>query len=171
MKRSPLRFAAAVTAALFLLLLGVMISPLVYRAAKAQTMLDPSPFLLMWEQNYGPGVTSQKITGASANVAAASAIATLAGAVGKTTYISHFRCEGGGATAAQISTITVSGIATSHIHQMGVVAGATAVNVPVDHVFDPPQPATATNTAIVVTMVSLGTGNTNASCIAEGFQL
>jgi hypothetical protein len=139
------------------------------RPARAQGM-DLSSFLLLWEQTYGPA--SLHVAGSSANVANAAAVATLpASTTGRTTYISHLRCSGGGATAAAMATITVAGPATSVILQMGFVAGVLLANVPVDYVFDPPLPASAPNTAITVTMAAGGAGNTNASCSAEGFQL
>lgn len=135
--------------------------------ARAQAT-DPIQILRTLEQFYGQ--PDQHIQGASANVANASAVATLAATAGKTTYISKFRCSGGGATAAAIATITVAGLATSEIYQMGFVAGVGAINLPVDMVYNPPQPASAVNTAITVTMAAGGAGNTNASCVAQGFQ-
>jgi hypothetical protein len=51
------------------------------------------------------------------------------------------------------------------------VAGATLKNEDVIVTFDPPLPASADNTAIVVTLPALGAGNTNATANAWGFQL
>jgi len=135
------------------------LAPLAPTPEPAQTAVDLSQFLNMWEQTYGPpnlGGIAMKLQGSSANVANASAVATLTPLATRTAFISHFRCSGGGSTAAQMSTITV--------------AGVTLVNVPVDYVFDPPVAASAINTAITVTMAAGGAGNTNASCTAEGFQ-
>jgi hypothetical protein len=36
--------------------------------------------------------------------------------------------------------------------------------------FNPPIPAASVNTAIVVTLPSLGAGNTNAAVVTHGFQ-
>ncbi len=137
----------------------------------ARAQLDAlGQLLLALEQTYGPA--SLHVQGSSGNVANATATATLpASTTGRTTYISHFRCTGGGATAASIANITVAGVATSMVWHMGFGAGVTTINTPVDHVFDPPVPASAPNQAITVTMAAGGAGNTNAACNAEGFQL
>jgi len=166
--RSSLRIIAAFAVAAL-----AFLAPLAPTPAPAQTAVDLSQFLNMWEQTYGPpnlGGIAMKLQGSSANVANASAVATLTPLATRTAFISHFRCSGGGSTAAQMSTITVAGPPTSMIFQMGFVAGVTLVNVPVDYVFDPPVAASAINTAITVTMAAGGAGNTNASCTAEGFQ-
>lgn len=117
-------------------------------------------------------VNATPITAASGNVAAAAATATLAGVAGKTTYITGFRCGGGGATAASLVAITVTGLVSStQTYTIGPVAGVTLITQPVERRYEPPVPASAANTAIVVSMASLGAGNTRADCNAEGFQL
>jgi hypothetical protein len=52
-----------------------------------------------------------------------------------------------------------------------VVAGATLKNGDLHITFNPPLPASADNTAIVLTLPSLGAGNTNAAVNVWGFQL
>jgi len=116
---------------------------------------------------YPPGATA--LQGSSADVAAASAVATLTSAASKTAYICHFRCTGTGATTAVGADITVAGPTTSEIYIMGVVSGATAINAPVDVTYAPCLPASAVNTNITVTMASLGTGALHAACAAEGY--
>lgn len=121
---------------------------------------------------YSYPVDAVPVSSSSGNVAAASAAATLAGAAAKTTYIAGFRCGGGGATAASLVNITITGLlGGTATYTMGAVAGATLISQPVLAEFWPPIPASAVNTAIVVTMPSLGAGNTNASCNAWGYQL
>jgi hypothetical protein len=114
---------------------------------------------------------SKAVTSSSGNVANASAVATLTGAADVTTFISGFRCGGGGATAASLVDLTVAGvIGGTMTFTFGAVAGATAIDVPIEVEFKTPIPATAVNTAIVVTLPALGTGNTKASCAAWGYR-
>lgn len=108
----------------------------------------------------------------SGNVAAATATATLAAAVGKTTYITGFIITGSGATAASVVSATVAGtVGGTQTYTFPVVAGAAAGNAPLIVTFPLPVPSSAVNTAIVVTLPSLGAGNTNATASAFGFQL
>lgn len=114
------------------------------------------------------------ITASSGVVAAAAAVATLAAAAAKTTYISGFQCMGLGAVAAATVEVTITGLLGGTLtYLVSVPAGATvAVSpFPLDVTFNPPLPASAVNTAIVVTMPSLGVGNTKAVTNAQGYQL
>lgn len=111
------------------------------------------------------------LSASSGNVAAASAVATLAGAANVTTYITGFRCGGAGATAASVVNLTVAGLlGGTQTYTVAVPAGATLAGPTTERRYQPAVPASAVNTAIVVTMPSLGAGNTNASCNAEGYQ-
>jgi hypothetical protein len=49
-------------------------------------------------------------------------------------------------------------------------AGVAAEALPLIVNFNPPIPAASVNTAIVVTLPSLGAGNTNAAVVTHGFQ-
>lgn len=116
-----------------------------------------------------PGV---QVTAASGNVANGSAAATLAAVVAKTTYITGFQCTASGATTGLAVNLTVVGVITgtmtyTFVFPAGVLVAATPLNVS----FPTPIQASATNTAIVVTLPAGGTGNTNAACSAQGFQL
>jgi hypothetical protein len=112
-----------------------------------------------------------QITAASGNVANAGAVATLAGTTGKTTYITGFQCTAAGATAASVVSATVAGVVTGTMTYTFVApAGATAQATPLIVSFGKPVAASATNTAIVVTLPALGSGNTNATCNAQGYQ-
>lgn len=111
------------------------------------------------------------LNASSGNVANASAAATLAAAAGKTTYITGFEITSGGATAASLVSATVAGLlGGTATYTYGCVAGATAPNAPLIVSFVPPMPASAVNTAIVVTLPALGAGNTNATVTAHGYQ-
>lgn len=117
-------------------------------------------------------VGATPVSSSSGNVAAASAVATLAGAAGKTTYITGFVITSAGATAAAVVAATLAGIVGgTATFTYATVAGATTPNAPLTVIFPEPIPASALNTAIVLTLPSLGAGNTNATVSAFGFQL
>ena len=161
------RVLAACGAAAALFTMALMLAPF----AHAQGV-DISPWARSFEQTYG--VAGNHIACSSGDVANTSAICTLpAGSSTQFTYITHFRCEGAGATGAAIALITVTGTnaAANMVHPMGVVAGATTILTPVDYSFDPPVASSAAATAIVITMGAFGTGNAHASCVAEGFYM
>jgi hypothetical protein len=106
----------------------------------------------------------------SATVAAASNNQTLAAAVGRRTYITGFTVSGGGATAASVIQVTVTGLTTTLSFNIAVPAGVANGILPLSLDFDPPLPASADNTAIVVNVPSFGAGNTSASATAMRFQ-
>lgn len=117
-------------------------------------------------------VGATPITSSSGNVANASAVATLAAAAGKTTYITALQITSGGSTAAALVLATLVGLlGGTATYVYATVAGATAKNPDLIIVFDIPLPASAVNTAIVLTLPALGAGNTNAAVSAQGFQL
>lgn len=119
---------------------------------------------------YPAGATP--VTSSSGNVANANAVATLAGVAGKTTYCTGFQITGGGATAAVLVSATLAGLlGGTATYTCGAVVGATLLNAELSITFDPPLPASAVNTAIVLTLPALGIGNTNAAVSAQGFQL
>lgn len=113
------------------------------------------------------------ITSASSgNVAAATATATLAAVTGKTTYITGFSITGAGATAASVVNPTVTGIlGGTQTYTLAVTAGAGLANTPLNIFFDPAIPASSVNGAIAVVCPSLGSGNTNNTVNAWGYQI
>lgn len=109
------------------------------------------------------------IAAASGNVANANAVATLAAVAGKLNYLEGFTLTAAGATAGLPVVATVTGLAAGTLSYIftapaGVLVGA----LPLVVAFDPPLPASAPNTAIVVTLPALGAGNTNAAAEAHG---
>ena len=107
----------------------------------------------------------------SGNVAAATAAATLPAAQGLITFISGFEITAGGATAGSCVTATVTGLAGGSLsYAYCAPTGATAAAAPLVVPFRPPLPASSVNTAIAVTLPSLGAGNTTTSVSAHGFQ-
>ena len=93
---------------------------------------------------------------------------TLPAAATKTTYITGFEITGMGATAAAgiVATLTglLGGNALNYI--VGVPAGAGVPINPLTVEFDPPLPASAVNTAIVLTVPTFGAGNVAAAVAA-----
>lgn len=116
-----------------------------------------------------PNLATPLIAG-SGNVANASAVATLTGTATTTVYISGFEVTGSGATAGLPVTVTVAGLlggtrSYTYVFAVGALVGNAPLVVP----FDPPLPASAVNTAIVVTCPASGTGGTNNTVVAHGF--
>ena len=109
----------------------------------------------------------------SAAGGAQSNAATLTGKAGQYTYLEGFDITGSGATAATVVEVTTTGLANNLKFEVPVAAGVTApfiANTPVYSVrFPTPLPSSATNTNIVVTLPSFGSGNTNASITVYGF--
>src|SRR5450755_2616266 len=117
-------------------------------------------------------VGATPITASSANVAAAVAAATLAAVAGKTTYITGFAITGSGATTGLPVSVTVTGVITGTLtYTYTAVAGVLVANTPLVIHFSSPIPASATNTTIVVSCPTLGSGNTNNTTNAYGFQI
>jgi hypothetical protein len=98
--------------------------------------------------------------------------ATLAGTSGKTTYLTGFYVTGSGATSASIITVTISNtVSGSLLYQLVIPAGVTTSLTPLNVQFSYPIPANATNISIQVAVPAFGSGNTNASVVAPGFQM
>jgi hypothetical protein len=112
------------------------------------------------------------LVASSGVVANAAAVATLAAAVDKTTYITGFQLMALGATAALNVTATVTGLAGGTLSfDFTFPVGAAVAAAPLFVAFPFPLAASAKNTAIVVTLPAGGAGNTKAIANAQGFQL
>lgn len=120
--------------------------------------------------DYPPGATP--VTGSSGNIANNSAVATLAGVAGRTTYITGFSVTGSGAPTALPVTVTVVGTITGTLsYTYSAIAGVLVANTPLVIQYPIAIPASATNTSIVVTCPALGVGSTNNTVTAHGYQL
>jgi len=109
----------------------------------------------------------------SGNQAASTCNATLpASTTGATNFLTGFTVTSLGATAATTVQVTITGTgsATTPTWVYPVAAGVTTANATLTVTFPHPIPASANNTAITVTMPTLGSGNTNAAIVAYGFQ-
>lgn len=110
-------------------------------------------------------VTAQKGSG---SVAAAAATATIAAVAGKTNYLTGFLISGVGATAAGISTLTITGLLGGTI-TIPVAIPVTPAAVFVPWSFASPMAASAVNTAISASVTSFGAGSTDASVTVTGY--
>jgi len=111
------------------------------------------------------------IAASSGNVAAATATATLPAIQGRFTYLCGFSATATGATAGAAVSLTVTGVNGGTLtYTYASATGAAVMSAPLVVPFNPCVPSSAANTAIVVSMPSLGTGNTNASVNAWGYQ-
>lgn len=113
-------------------------------------------------------------TATSGLVSNASAVATLTGVASRTMYITGYDCHAGTATAAARVSIVVSGTITGSMTNAAFATNATTfVPAPVPTLvhYDPPIPASAANTSIVVTMGAVGSGGATAVCNAYGYTL
>jgi hypothetical protein len=107
----------------------------------------------------------------SGNVANATVACTLAASAGHTTFIAGFVMNSNGATAGTGVTCTLTGVITgtmSFTYDYGAIASIT--NAPLFVQFNPPIPASTTNTTIVASCPAGGTGATLATMNAWGFQ-
>jgi hypothetical protein len=122
----------------------------------------------------GSAAISPAPVAANAAGAAQSNAATIAAVAGRLNYLEGFDVSGGGATGAGVIEISVTGLAAGTLkYEMNVLAGVTGpVNAQggLSVRFPTPQPASAPNTAIVVTAPSFGAGNTNAAVNSYGLQ-
>jgi hypothetical protein len=132
--------------------------------------------LLAYWQSRAQAVTWSLASGApntfvsqSATGAAAIQTATLPAVAARLNYIEGFDVTGGGATAASVITITVTGTTNTLNYTITVPAGATGAITPFSIRFPSPMPASAVNTAINVIVPSFGAGNTAASVSVYGF--
>lgn len=115
----------------------------------------------------GLPVGATPITATASGTTGATA-ATLSGAAGKTTYIAGFTI-GSRATAAVAGLAAVSGTVSGTMNFSQGAAAAPAIAT-LTQTFNPPIPASATNTSIVVTSAAAGTaGVTDVS--AWGYRI
>lgn len=120
-----------------------------------------------------PGYSSDAtpVAATSGVVSNTAAVATLAGAASVTTWLTGFEITAGGATAAGMVTVTAAGLLGGTLSwAFGVPAGVGDPARPLIVQLPAPIPASAVNTAIVITCPALGAGNTHACATAHGFR-
>jgi hypothetical protein len=99
--------------------------------------------------------------------------ASLAATTGKVNYIEGFDVTYSGTTTATNFCVTVTGTTNTLNYSNVCLAGANAAGNAQGGIFirfPTPIPASATNTAITVTVPDLGSGNANVSATIYGFQ-
>jgi len=112
------------------------------------------------------------INAESGNVANAVATATLAASLTQKTWITGFQVTGSGATAGLPVQVTVTGlVGGTQTFIYCAAVGVLIENTPLIVTFPKPVPSSAINTAIVVSCPALGSGNTNNTVNAQGYQL
>lgn len=123
--------------------------------------------------NVGPGPGGRvDVSCATGNVAAAIATCTMPATTGKTTYVAGFDISGSGATIGSVVTCTLTNTNSGTLsYTFAAAAGVLLADTPLSKNFAPPLKATATNTAPVLSCPSLGTGNTNMTINAYGYEL
>lgn len=106
---------------------------------------------------------------ASADVAASAAVATLAATAAKTNRLTAVIIAGLGATAAGSADLTITGLLGGTVTIPIPVPALPAGLQPIVLTFPGGLPGSAVNTAIVVTLASLGAGNLEAAVAAYGY--
>lgn len=107
----------------------------------------------------------------SATAAAANAVATLAADQGKTLYLAGVQINASGATSGVAVNATITGLVGGTMNiAFTFPAGVLVPAQPVNITFKPPLPALGPNIAIVGTLPSGGSGNTQASISLQGYK-
>lgn len=114
----------------------------------------------------------QQFNASSGNVAAGVAAATIPAAIAKLACLAGIDVTAAGATAAAVVTLTITGVKGGPLsYTYAAPAGATLQGPTLQMTFDPPLEASSQNVAIVVSLPSLGAGNTNTTVNARGLYL
>lgn len=110
-----------------------------------------------------------RVVASSGNVANATATATLPAVSGKTNYVTGFSISAGGATLGSTVTATLSGLAGGSLSYTFTAPALGGNALPLFEEFVVPIPASASNTAISLTLPALGAGNINATVNIHGY--
>ena len=124
-----------------------------------------------WLQNgWDPTVSNNSPARySSAEVANASAVATLPAVTGQTGFITGAEVYVGGATAGALVDLSITGLlGGTQVFPVSAPAGVALAGSPLILKFAPPIPASAVNTAIVATLPALGVGNVKALVVLIG---
>lgn len=139
------------------------------RRSLVALMLALAPFCAYAEDiNINP---NWYVSASSGNVGAATAAATIAAVPGQMNFICGVAFTSSGSTGAAVVSPTITGvIGGTMTFTYTTVAGVTLANAPLVVPFTSCVPATGANVAIVASMPSLGSGNTNATTVAWGYR-
>ena len=118
----------------------------------------------------GAGSSDVVEAGDALTGAAAQITPTIAAVAGRTGFCTGFSVDGLGATAASVIEVTLAGlVGGTKRYKLSIPAGATTAISRLVVEFSRPIPATAVNTAIVLTVPSFGAGNTSVVAEVHGF--
>lgn len=118
---------------------------------------------------YPTGATPVRATATGSNATTA---ASLAAAVGKTTYLSSIIVSGLSPTAVGSNGLTLNGVLGGAITYSLPLPAASAQGAAFQQIdFNPPIPASAVNTAISASSAAFGAGSTYQMVEVVGFQL
>lgn len=115
----------------------------------------------------GFAATQTPVNGPTAIGTTAATVATMPAVAGKTNYLCGYTVDAD-ATAATVGNMTITGLLSGTVTRrqaVGAVASATATTW---HNYWPCQPASAVNTAIVITSAAAGAGG-NTTVNFEGY--
>jgi hypothetical protein len=157
----------------FAVFLAALLFPLIAQAAVPAACVDYQGRATQCQGVYSTYSSNDvPLALASGNSANAPISLSLPGAANKTTYITGFHCEWGGATGAAEVLLTIASVIgpTTLSYLVIVPAGATLAGSGVSDQFVPPLPANGANQTITLLVPALGAGNLYAACNARGFQ-
>lgn len=116
-----------------------------------------------------PTAAPTPMIASSGNVAAATATATLTSPAASVLYCEGFDITSSGSTAALPVTVTMTGTGATQSWTYSSLAGVLAPNAVLSVRFPTPVKASAAGTNFVVSMPTLGAGNTNATIVVYGY--
>lgn len=117
-------------------------------------------------------VGATPIQASSGNVADAAAVATFPAVANKTNYVTGITVNSTGATgSASVIATLVGALSGTLSFAYKTTSGAANLDTPMQLNFDPPIPASAVNTAMVLTLPALGAGNTHATVNMTGYYI
>ena len=119
-----------------------------------------------------PNSATGKVSATATSITAQALTVTIAAAGGQTmNYVCGFALTGGGATAAQLSLVTLTGVnGGTQNYTWGSVTGVALNSPPLIVTFTPCQPASAPNTALVLSVPTLGAGNVSVGATLWGYR-
>lgn len=151
---------------------GVSYPSEVVGAAQATVSVGTDGAAIAYADAAGYPEGATVLQAASGNIAANTATATLVKSADQTCYLTGFDLTFAGATAGSNVILTIVGLLGGTRSYIVVVpAGAAVAGAPIVVRFDPPLPALTVNTDIVVSVPTLGAGNTHTSLNAQGYRV
>jgi hypothetical protein len=141
------------------------------------TMAGSAPVVIASDQSgagfdYVPKTVTAMITASSGNVANGACVVQLGGSAGKRTFLTGFQATASGATAANVVTLTIVGVAGglgTLYYSFTFPAGVGLSAEPLNIIFDPPLVSATVAGPFIATLPAGGSGNLNACVNLTGF--